>query len=471
MKKKVAIKVISFDDEKSGQEVFEQFEAIQKEVAMLKSLRHPNVVGCYASFVYDRELWVVMPLVAGGSITDLIRKVPAFQYGIANKPVLKSIMKDILEALAYVHESNSVHRDLKGNNVLISAEGVAKLADFGVARSLIQGGIRLRERESWAGTPQYIAPEMMATGAYNTKADIWSFGITSLELAFGRAPFHGVNPAKVVVLISQMKEPPRVADYYDPNKDSSYKDYPTYGKNFADAIAKCLMMDPNKRWGAKDLLRHKFFKPLNSKKMEELHAIVRQVVFGNADFQKRRQSLKPELPQSLRRWERKQRKSEKKKQKLKIELEVKQNGDVILAQEQDDVEEPESKQKEEKVDNGDSATVTDDEEEQDADVSELDEDEDSKAKDNVTPDHDQHNEPSPFLLSPNNKALSRQDSSSSSITTSSQEDKYPFRFDSSIESVDLEALQEQDPKKSVQQRGRFKIEASKPESIPEDDGT
>ncbi|KAJ0962142.1 hypothetical protein J5N97_029970 [Dioscorea zingiberensis] len=222
-------------------------EDIRREAQTMSLIDHPNVIRAYCSFVVDSCLWVVMPYMQEGSCLHLMKI--AYQDGF-EEPVIRSILKETLKALEYLHKQGHIHRDVKAGNILLDSPGVVKLGDFGVSACMFDKGDRQRSRNTFVGTPCWMAPEVLQPGSgYNFKADIWSFGITALELAHGHAPFSKYPPMKVLLMTLQ-NAPPGL----------DYERDKRFSKSFKEMVAMCLVKDQAKRPTAEKLLKHSFFK-------------------------------------------------------------------------------------------------------------------------------------------------------------------------------------------------------------------
>ncbi|CAH9092131.1 unnamed protein product [Cuscuta epithymum] len=241
----VAVKILDFERDNCD------LSNVFREAQTMVLVDHPNVLKSHCSFVSDHNLWVVMPFMAGGSCLHILKAVHPDGF---EEVVIATILREILKGLEYLHHHGHIHRDVKAGNILIDARGGIKLGDFGVSACLFDSGDRTRMRNTFVGTPCWMAPEVMEQlNGYDFKADIWSFGITALELAHGHAPFSKYPPMKVLLMTLQ-NAPPGL-DYERDKK---------FSKSFKQMIGSCLVKEPSKRPSAKRLLKHSFFKQARS---------------------------------------------------------------------------------------------------------------------------------------------------------------------------------------------------------------
>ncbi|KAM0034780.1 putative protein kinase STE-STE20-Fray family [Helianthus debilis subsp. tardiflorus] len=260
----VAIKILDFERGNSD------LNNISREAQTMILVDHPNVLKSHCSFVNDHNLWVVMPFMPGGSCLHILKSAHPDGF---EEVVIATILREVLKALEYLHDHGLIHRDVKAGNILISENGAIKLGDLGVSACLFDSGDRQRTRNTFVGTPCWMAPEVMEQlHGYDFKADIWSFGITALELAHGHAPFSKYPPMKVLLMTLQ-NAPPGL-DY---ERD----------KKFSKMIASCLVKDPSKRPSAKKLLKHSFFRQAKSNEF-----IARKLLEGLPAIGDRLQALK-----------------------------------------------------------------------------------------------------------------------------------------------------------------------------------
>uniref|UniRef100_K3YZN3 Protein kinase domain-containing protein n=1 Tax=Setaria italica TaxID=4555 RepID=K3YZN3_SETIT len=219
-----------------------------EEVKTMIMIDHPNLLSAYCSFTEGEALWIVMPYMAGGSCYHLMKS--SYPKGFEDENFIAFVLRETLKGLEYLHENGHIHRDVKAGNILLDQEQGVKLSDFGVTASLYDSIInRHGKRKTLVGTPCWMAPEVMEQKDYDFKADIWSFGITALELAIGHAPFSSQPPAKVFLMTLQ-HAPPSLHN----TKEKKFTD------SFKSMIATCLIKDPTKRPSAKKLLKHPFFR-------------------------------------------------------------------------------------------------------------------------------------------------------------------------------------------------------------------
>ena len=239
----VAVKIMALEN------ITTSLEEIQAEVRTMKLSRHENVLDLHCCFCVRSDLWLVMPLMDKGSAyyaMRVLRKSGKLVEGQGlPEEAIATILREVLQGLEYIHSQHQVHRDIKAGNILLNAEGRCAIADFGVAGWLSETGARSEgERRTFVGTPCWMAPEVMEQQrGYNEKADIWSLGITALELARGYAPYSKYAPMQV--LIKTIREPPpSIKSYVDPPGGPKL---PEPSDKFNKFVARCLQKDPRLR--------------------------------------------------------------------------------------------------------------------------------------------------------------------------------------------------------------------------------
>ncbi|XP_057548211.1 serine/threonine-protein kinase BLUS1 [Amaranthus tricolor] len=250
----VAIKSIDLDQSRTD------LESIRLETKTMSLLYHPNILRAHCSFTVGPRLWVVMPFMSAGSLQSIISS--KFCSGLP-ETCIAVVLKETLKALSYLHDQGHVHRDVKAGNILVGYDGIIKLADFGVSAPVYDTNFESRLKDI-AGTPYWMAPEVIHShNGYGFKADIWSFGITALELAHGRPPLSHLPPSKS--LLFKITKRFHFSDYDKSEKGFHGKgNEKKFSKAFKDMVGLCLHQDPTKRPTAEKLLRHAFFKNCRS---------------------------------------------------------------------------------------------------------------------------------------------------------------------------------------------------------------
>uniref|UniRef100_A0A8C4S059 Mitogen-activated protein kinase kinase kinase 19 n=1 Tax=Erpetoichthys calabaricus TaxID=27687 RepID=A0A8C4S059_ERPCA len=181
----IAIKQVTLD---SSDEVAakKEFQRLQEEVDLLKTLNHVNIVGFLGTCLEENVVSIFMEYVPGGSIANIINR-----FGPLPEKVFAIYTKQILQGVEYLHENRVIHRDIKGNNIMLMPSGIIKLIDFGCAKRLAFLNTSSKSSEllkSMHGTPFWMAPEVINETGHGGKSDIWSIGCTVFEMATGKPP-------------------------------------------------------------------------------------------------------------------------------------------------------------------------------------------------------------------------------------------------------------------------------------------
>ena len=187
----------------SGQHFRRQKESLEREIMVLATARSPYIVSYFGSFVESEtsNMCIVMEFLAGGTLQDVIKEYD--QHGGLDEKSAHGITTSVLRGLAYLHDRNIMHRDLKSKNILIDTDGSTKLADFGVSRELNQTGMA----RSMVGTPLFMAPEVLDGEAYDSAADVWSLGIVALHICNGEIPRRGTAVRELMRMVVAQPAP------------------------------------------------------------------------------------------------------------------------------------------------------------------------------------------------------------------------------------------------------------------------
>jgi len=211
---------------------------LTNEIGLQSMSDHPNIVKIYEAYVTTSEVCIVMELMMGGSLTDVLGKhVIDFK-----EPQIAYVAKAVLSALSYMHGSYRMHRDIKSDNVLVDKEGQVKIADFGFAIALTK---ETSKRHSVVGTPYWMAPELIRGTDYDSKVDLWSLGITCIEMAEGEPPHLHEPPLRALLMISISGSP-------------ALKDPSRWSSQFLHFLAQSTSIDAEARPTAEQLLNHPF---------------------------------------------------------------------------------------------------------------------------------------------------------------------------------------------------------------------
>lgn len=241
----VAIKVINLDASD------EDVSVTVLEIQLLSRLRSKYITKYHEALVSNMSLWIVMEYCGGGSCSDLLKC-----HKTVSEDVAGYIIRSAMLGLQYLHAQRKVHRDIKSANILLTNSGEVKLADFGVSGEMTMTQLK---KNTFVGTPFWMAPEVIKrrNGGYDEKADIWSIGITAIELVTGTPPLSEYDPMKILFEIPN-NEPPTLEHHL------------SLSINIKDFVKYCLKKDPAERPTAKLLLSHRFLKARRSLALVQL---------------------------------------------------------------------------------------------------------------------------------------------------------------------------------------------------------
>ncbi|XP_054253523.1 serine/threonine-protein kinase PAK 3-like [Indicator indicator] len=209
---------------------------VMNEILVLRDQKNPNIINYLDSYLVGAELWLVLEYLDGGSLADVLKATRMDEGQTA------AVCRECLQGLDCLHSNGIIHRDIKGCNILLGTDGSVKLADFGVCALLTP---EQNKRTTYAGTPHWMAPEIMKEESYGAKVDIWSLGITAVEMAEGEPPYASENDS-------------RVGDLIVANGTPKLQNPAELSAALLDFLQCCLEVDVDRRWSAKDLLQHPF---------------------------------------------------------------------------------------------------------------------------------------------------------------------------------------------------------------------
>ncbi|XP_047401574.1 mitogen-activated protein kinase kinase kinase 19 isoform X2 [Sciurus carolinensis] len=240
----IAVKQVTLDtSDKLATE--KEYRKLQEEVDLLKALKHVNIVAYLGTCLEENIVSIFMEFVPGGSISSIINR-----FGPLPEMVFCKYTKQILQGVAYLHENCVVHRDIKGNNVMLMPTGIIKLIDFGCAKRLAWAGLNGTHSDmlkSMHGTPYWMAPEVINESGYGRKSDIWSIGCTVFEMATGKPPLASMDRMAAMFYIGAHR------GLMPPLPDR-------FSENASDFVRVCLTRDQHERPSALQLLKHSFLK-------------------------------------------------------------------------------------------------------------------------------------------------------------------------------------------------------------------
>ncbi|KAI9468266.1 MAG: kinase-like domain-containing protein [Benjaminiella poitrasii] len=212
-------------------------DLIVEEVKMGKEeMCHKNMVRHLESYIWKNDVWIVMEYMEGGSLTNIVtmNHMP--------EDMIAAVCREVLQGLHYLHSRGIIHRDIKSDNILIGMRGQIKLSDFGYCAKIDS---KNSKRTTLAGTSCWMAPEIILRKKYGPKIDIWSLGITTIEMVEGSPPYLE-NPERAMRILKKQRTPPSLKKPYQ------------YSPVFRDFLSQCLQFDADKRPSAAELLKHPF---------------------------------------------------------------------------------------------------------------------------------------------------------------------------------------------------------------------
>jgi len=219
----------------------DQYKEINNEISLMRKLRHPHIVALYSIEEIKGHLNIIMEYVPGRSLDYFYET-----FGPLDETTIQLYTFQMLQALKFIHSKGVVHRDIKAKNILVDARGNIKLGDFGSAKFLGNSSHEMKTSAGLNYTALWCAPEVFQ-GRYNFKCDIWSLGCVLIEISTAKAPWH------------EMQFPNHFAALFHIGQEGSRPEIPKHlSKIGQDFVDRCLTRNPEKRWEAPKLLKHRF---------------------------------------------------------------------------------------------------------------------------------------------------------------------------------------------------------------------
>ncbi|OAF70200.1 Serine/threonine-protein kinase TAO3 [Intoshia linei] len=229
----------------NAKRTFQQLNDCIRELKVLCELNHQNIVEYFESYFVKSTVWIIMEYCVG-SVMDIVEVIKR----TFTENEISAIVKFTLLGLIYLHSEDAIHRDIKAGNILLTCEGLIKIADFGSASLVCPAN-------SFVGTPYWMSPEIilaMDEGQYDQRTDVWSLGITCIELAQRMPPYFNLHAMSALYYIAQ-KDPPKLE-----NKEK-------WSQNFISFVAECLVFNYKNRKYSEELVRHNFISQCDQRKI------------------------------------------------------------------------------------------------------------------------------------------------------------------------------------------------------------
>jgi len=249
----LAVKIVEAVDDDKG--------AVMREIQILKKCRHPNIVSYYGCSLKDRWLWILMEYCENGSVRGILDRYKKFGRKMTELQIA-AILSQAAVGLKFLHSSiNVIHRDVKCANILINEEGYVKIADFGIC---FQKTVTRSRGQTAIGTPLYMAPEILDGYGQTVVADVWSLGITTIEMADGVPPYSDEHPMRAMFRLVQEESP-------------TFKNPKEWSDELNSFVDECLRKDPENRAASDILLLHPFLAKMT---VDESKQIVKDLIAG-----------------------------------------------------------------------------------------------------------------------------------------------------------------------------------------------